>query len=384
MTGTFLFVLWAGGGTAPPQIALARRLAAAGHRVRVLAPAVLRDRVEAAGLVFEPYRQTPEHDEADPARSLLRDFGHRSPIAGPVATRDHVFVGMAEPVAADVLAVLAREAVDVVASDYMLVGALFAAEKAGVAAAALVHHIYPLPAPGMPPFGNGWSPQPGLRGAVRDRLGAAAFDRVWAKPLVRRLNEGRTRLGLLPLRTVHDLLATADRVLVLTSRSFDFPAELPANVRYVGPQLENPEWTPPWEPPWPADDPRPLVLVSLSTTYQAQEDLLERTIDAVGRLPVRALITSGPVEITNPPPNCHVASFVPHARPSPRRSGGHARRPRHRAVRAGPRTAPRLPADGPGPGGQRGARGLARCRRAAVRPQRSDHDRRGRHAGTRQ
>ena len=46
---------------------------------------------------------------------------------------------------------------------------------------------------------------------------------------------------------------------------------------------------------------RPLVVVSLSTTYQAQESLVRNVIGAVGRLPVRALITAGPVHVPGQP-----------------------------------------------------------------------------------
>ena len=323
MTSTFLFVLWAGGGNAPPQIALARQLTERGHRVRMLAPAVLRERVQAAGLDFEPYGNTPEHDEADPQRGLLRDFEHRSPLAAARATRDHVLADMAEPVASDVLAILDRHAIDVVVPDYMLMGALFAAEKANVPAAGLVHHIYPFPARGLPPFGHGWAPRSGLLGAARDALGRSMFDRVWVKPLLGRLNQVRQQLGLEPLAGISDLLAVADRILVLTSRSFDFPAEMPVNVRYVGPHLEQPDVTSSWESPWPDSDSRPLVIVSMSTTYQAQERLLRKVIEAVGRLPVRALVTAGPVDIADDqiPPNVRVARFVPHGRVLPHAAG---------------------------------------------------------------
>lgn len=318
MTTTFLFALWAGGGNVPPQLALARRLVLAGHRVKVLAPAVLRERVEAAGMEFEPYRSTPEHDEADPARSLLRDFEIRSTIAAAKAQRDRLLADLAQPVAEDVLAVTDREAVDVVAFDFMLFGAGFAAEKARIPAAMLVHTIYPFPAPGLPPFGNGWAPRSGLRGSVRDRLGALAFRRVWLNPLVSRLSEVRTRLGL-PPSSFDDMLSALDRILVLTSGSFDFPGTLPANVRYVGPQLEQPDETSSWDSPWPDGDSRPLVAVSLSTTYQGQEGVARRAIEGAGRLPVRALVTAGPVRIPDAevPPNVHVARFVPHTRVLP-------------------------------------------------------------------
>jgi hypothetical protein len=108
MSREFLFVLWAGGGNVPPQLAIARRMVARGHRVRMLAPAVLRESIEAAGIVFEPYREVPEHDESVPERSLVRDFGARSKLAAAAAARDNLVAAMARPVAADVLTTLER------------------------------------------------------------------------------------------------------------------------------------------------------------------------------------------------------------------------------------------------------------------------------------
>jgi MGT family glycosyltransferase len=317
MSKTFLFVVWAGGGNVPPQLTLARRLLARGNAVRMLAPAALRDRIEEAGLVYEPYREAPEHDEAVPERSLVRDFEQRSPIGAVAAVRDNLLAGMAGPVAADVLSVLERQQIDVVASDFNLLGASFAAEKARVPAAMLVHTVYPFPSPGRPAFGTGWAPMVGPLGTLRDAVGRQAFRRIYERPLLPPLNEVRARLGLSPLTSLSDLLERPDRILVLTSRAFDFPGELPSNVRYIGPQLEDAEWTPPWDSPWPSGDPRPLVVVGLTTTYQAHSGLLQRIVSALGALPVRALVTTGRIELGEPPPNVHLARFVPHPRVLP-------------------------------------------------------------------
>jgi MGT family glycosyltransferase len=316
MRKSLLFVVWAGGGNVPPQLTLARRLAARGHSVRMLGPAVLREGIEAAGVVFEPYRQAPEHDEAVPERSLVRDFD-QSPLGAIAAARDNLLAGMAAPVAADVLSILERQGVDCVAFDFSLFGALFAAEKAQVPSAMLVHTVYPFPAPGLPPFGTGFAPMRGPLGAVRDAVGRQVFRRLYEKPLMPRLGEVRTRLGLSPLASLGDLLERTKRVFVLTSRAFDFPGQLPPNVQYLGPQLEEPEWTPAWESPWPPGDSRPLVVVGLTTTYQAHGDLLHRIVSALGTLPVRALVTTGRIELGDPPPNVHLARFVPHPRVLP-------------------------------------------------------------------
>jgi MGT family glycosyltransferase len=318
MSQEFLFVLWAGGGNVPPQLTLARRLVARGHRVRMLAPAVLRESIEAAGIVFEPYREIPEHDESVPERSLVRDFEARSKTAAIAASRDNLVAAMARPVAADVLAILERRPADVVAFDFLLSGASFAAEKAALPAVMLIHTTYPFPAPGLPPYGMGWAPMGGPLGRLREQVGRLIFRQVYERPLLPRFNEVRVVLGLQPMRAFDEYLRRVDRALVLTSPAFDFPARLPENVEYVGPQLDPPAPTPAWESPWSPGDDRPLVVVGLSTTHQAHDPLLERIVAALAILPVRALVTTGGATLrSTPPANVHVARFVPHAQVLP-------------------------------------------------------------------
>lgn len=317
MSREFLFVLWAGGGNVPPQLSIARRLVARGHRVRMLAPAVLRDSIQAAGIVFEPYGETPEHDESDPNRSIVRDFEARSKLGAVAAARDNLIAGLTRPVALDVTAALERRRADVVAYDFLLFGAGFAAEKAGLRAAMLVHTIYPFPAPGLPPYGMGWSPLGGPLGALRAAAGRLMFRRIYEAPLLPVFNRVRAELGLGPVRSIDEIVASVDRALVLTSPTFDFPARLPSNVAYVGPQLDAPPAAP-WQSPWAADDGRPLVVVGLSTTYLGHEALLDRVVSGLGNLPVRALVTTGGARLrSTPPANVHVERFVPHAQVMP-------------------------------------------------------------------
>ncbi len=108
------------------------------------------------------------------------------------------------------------------------------------------------------------------------------------------LNEARAELELESLSRFESFPGCADRVLVMTSRAFDFEAdELPPNVRYVGAQLE-PTTPSGWESPWPPSDTRPLVLVGLSTDQMGQVPLLRNLIRALDGLDVRALVTTGP------------------------------------------------------------------------------------------
>jgi UDP:flavonoid glycosyltransferase YjiC (YdhE family) len=137
---------------------------------------------------------------------------------------------------------------------------------------------------------------------------------MYERPLVPRFNEVRRWLGLAEVGSLNDLLSQTTRIFVLTTPEFDFSPCVPERVEYIGPQLESPEWTPPWVAPWRPDDERPLVVVGLTTTYQAHGPLLNRIVSALGTLPVRALVTTGRLRIDAAPPNVHVAAYVPHVR----------------------------------------------------------------------
>ena len=75
-------------------------------------------------------------------------------------------------------------------------------------------------------------------------------------------------------------------------------------------------------PDLPADE-RPLALVSFSTTYQHQEEPLQRVADALAGLPVQGLMTLGDAltpDALSLPPNVAVRTFVPHSAVLPRAS----------------------------------------------------------------
>src|SRR5262245_60302912 len=109
----------------------------------------------------------------------------------------------------------------------------------------------------------------------------------------------------------------ADRVIFLTSEHFDFRPTTPdPTVVYGGvPVPPNERVATEWTPPWPSGE-RPAVLLSLSTTYMQQEDLLQRLVDALGMVDCDALVTTGPGLRSRPPvrvaPNVHVVETVPH------------------------------------------------------------------------
>ena len=108
-----------------------------------------------------------------------------------------------------------------------------------------------------------------------------------------------------------------DRILTLvtTVPELDPAAEgRGPSIRYVGPIVEQfPEHT--WESPWAADDTRPLVLVSFSTTGSwDQRSRIRNTLAALASEPVRVLVSAREgAELGEVPANAVVRGFVPHA-----------------------------------------------------------------------
>jgi MGT family glycosyltransferase len=311
---TYLFALVDGGGTVPPELAAARRLVDNGHRVEVLAEDSMRDEVLATGAAFRPWERGINRPDRLPEHDVLRDWECRTPLQLFKRMLDTVLAGPAPGYAADLLAVADAHPPDTVVCSFFSIGAMVAAEAAGIPYVVLMANIYGLPAAGLPPFGTGGKPPTGRLGGLRDRAVTALVARQWNKGLDR-INALRKTYGLRPLGDFWDQVRRARKILVLTSPAFDFPADVPDNVRYVGPVLDDPSWAVggSWAPP-PGDG--PVVLVAMSTTPQDQVDCLQRAIDALSALPVRGIVTTGPSvdpKVLQPSQNVSVVASAPHS-----------------------------------------------------------------------
>jgi hypothetical protein len=127
---------------------------------------------------------------------------------------------------------------DAVVADYRLVGALAAAEAAGVPSAALVHNIAPpLGGEAMPPASQGFTAR-ASRVALRYRKWKAIVRRIYSREGLGFHNKARAEIGLAPLPQLHAQYSTAGRVLMLVSKAFDFDGDL-ANTRYVGTPIDD-------------------------------------------------------------------------------------------------------------------------------------------------
>jgi len=321
---------WDSGGGVEAVQTVVGRAVTRGHQVRVLGTEGLRSRFESAGAAFQRYKYAPDNDLSQPETDLVKDWQSRNPLTQWQRVRDRQLCGPAREFCRDVAEELQRDPADVAVIDTMIFPAMFGAEVTGVRVVIVMHGPYLIPRAEVPPLGSGLMPAKGRLGRLRDRSAAAVTNAAF-RTAMPSLNRTRAEAGLPPVRDLPDLMGRADRILVCSSPSFDFaPGSVPANVCYVGPQLED-------EPGedsggrW-ADEPgQPLVLVGLSSTVMRQEGLLQRAADALGQAQVRGLVTTGPAvdpAAISARDNVTVTRWVRHADVLPRCSavithGGH-------------------------------------------------------------
>lgn len=321
-----LACMFQGGGNLPLILPILRELIARGHTVRVMAgPGVrtsrlklgpsLLQRVDQMGAAVIPFREPDVHPFDDATFTDLGLIGSWTPTAFRNVQREARATVWAPAWALNVSSELRREKVDLVVADFVLLGALAAAEAARIPHIALMHNVYRWPTRGVPPCGPGYAPKAGPLGLVRDVTGRAAVERLWVRNALPALNRARAQTGLPALHSPRQQYDTAARVLVLTSAAFDWPAShLPANVRHVGTPED--ERKPAHEGhDWPTDGKGPFIVVSLSTLNQGQIVTLKNILAALSGLPIRALVTLGPsldAEQFEAPSNVRLEKFVPH------------------------------------------------------------------------
>ena len=209
-----------------------------------------------------------------------------------------------------------EEAIQAERPDFLLVdfncwGAAALAESSGIPWALFMPYFLPWRLPGLPPFGPGLAPRRDLVGRVRDRLVGRIVHGLVDRNLPL-LNRVRAAVGVPGLAHMTDQGRTAPLILYYTAEPFEYacPAR-PANVVMVGPG----GWEPPAEAPaWLAGIDRPLVLVTCSTEYQADDAIIGAALAGLADEEVFVVATTASIDpaVFSAPANARVERFLPH------------------------------------------------------------------------
>lgn len=275
----YLIVTWDGAGNLVPTLGIARSLVEAGHDVRMIGHGSIAQRCGDQGARFVALSQPDDWDEMENPDDFEAEM--------KILIEDLCF---STSIANDVAAELEREPADVLLVDCMLFTALNVAEASGIPTAALFHAPYSI-----------------FRGGPLVEMFA---------PGIAISNAHRAELGLEPIVALGDAHDACDIALVAVPSEFEPDAPDAANVLRVGPVLDAPPLHDEIDAVDVTDSSMPLVLVSLSTSEQGQADLLQRCVDAVAVLPVRAVVTTGPSidpASVRAGDNTTVIRYAPHA-----------------------------------------------------------------------
>lgn len=310
-----LFVTIDGGGNLPPVFGLARDLSKSGYRVSVLSEPCMEGVIRSLGYNFISFNRY--FTRKDRKEDIFRDW-NASPIKNPVLEK--IIFGPASIVAEETMEAIRNTDAELLVADCLLPTALIAAEASKIPGILAFHMPEYFPGANRPPGMFGLMPGKGTAGRLRDKILTYLFNKKMDSflPVI---NEARTKLKLTALERTSDLIHGAELRLIQTLKRFDFPIEPgPANVRYTGPVLHDPDWTLSWSNPWSENDPRPLVVISLSSTFQNQHAAIQSAIDALQDQDIRGLVTLGPAlekDRFTVPENVVVVDSAPHSKVFP-------------------------------------------------------------------
>lgn len=212
-----------------------------------------------------------------------------------------------------------RRAVNAIRPDAVIVdancwGALSAADAGNIPWLLFSPFTPYLRSRGVPPFGPGLRPLPGIAGDIRDAGVRRIVRHVFDRPMLPHINAIRAELGVSPVTSVDGFIRRAPLVLAVGGEPFEYPHPGWAGlVHHIGACAFEP--TPTATPEWIDAIDRPMVLVNTSSLRQAD--------DVLGRIALRALANEDvhvvatfpagiPADLPRPA-NATVCRFVPHA-----------------------------------------------------------------------
>jgi MGT family glycosyltransferase len=211
-----------------------------------------------------------------------------------------------------------QRAIDVVRPDAIIVdaacwGAMSAADAGTIPWLAFSPFTPYLRSRGVPPFGPGMRPLPGVLGDLRDAALRPIVRHLFDRPMLPRVNAIRAELGVTPVTSVDDLIRRAPLLLAVGGEPFEYPHPGWGDfVHHIGPCVFEPPTTP--TPDWVDAIDRPVVLVNTSSIPQADAVLGRTALQALADEDIHVVATfpAGVPEDLPRSANATVCQFAPH------------------------------------------------------------------------
>jgi MGT family glycosyltransferase len=309
-------------GHVTPMLAVARRFAERGDRVRFLTGARFAQAVSRTGAEF---LALPALADFDDRLDLSERFPERAALKGSASLRfdiDQLFMAPAPAQHDAVMAVHRAEPADVLLVDPAFAGAaLVSGHPRTERPAVVMCGVNPLPLASRDtaPVGMGLTPMAGVLGRTRNAALASVARRIFA-PLERRANEMYRELHGVDLPgSVMDWPRLADAIAQFTVAEFEYPrSDAPDTLHFVGPISESGSAMPLPLPDWwsELDGSKPVVHVTQGTFANKDwSQLVGPSLEALADEDVLVVVATGgrPLETLPPlPANARAAEFLPY------------------------------------------------------------------------
>jgi MGT family glycosyltransferase len=288
-----------------PMSALLSELSGRGHRIHV--------RTLSAGVPTG--RRLGFHTEAIDARIeavTMEDWRAPNGLAA-LKVSIGVLCGRAAYEVNDLRRALAQVQPEVLIIDVNCWGAQSVADAAGIPWLVFSPYTPFLTSRGVPPFGPGLKPLPGVVGRLRDSAVRPVVTGLLEREMLPALNKVRADAGAPEVKSSDEFLRRAALMLVATGEPFEYPhPDWGASVQLIGPCAVDPG--PDTVPDWLAAIDEPIVLVTTSSEPQADGRLVLAAMAALADDPVHVVATvpAGLPENVPVPANATVRGFVPH------------------------------------------------------------------------
>ena len=288
-----------------PFSALLSELSRRGHMIHVRTLSAGVDTAQRLGLsadALDPRIEAIVHDDwkaSNPRAALKRAID--------------VFYRRAVYEVADFTDAVARTRPDALIVDVNCWGALSVADAGDIPWACFSPYTPALHSPGVPPFGLGLAPLPGVLGRVRDAALRPIVSGILETAVLPQGNAIRASIGAPPVASADEFMRRAPLMLVASGKPFEYPqTDWGDAVQMIGPCMFEPAMD--TVPDWLTAIDRPIVLVTTSSQQQADAKLVATAMAALENEPVHVVATlpAGlPSEVTLAP-NATVREFAPH------------------------------------------------------------------------
>jgi MGT family glycosyltransferase len=293
-----------------PLTPILLELSARGHEIVVRTLSAEVERAQALGFeasAIDPRIEQVEHDDYAAKNS-------RQAVTRAAA----VFTRRAEFDSPDLTQAISEVQPDAVIVDFNCWGAMAAAEAWGGPWSAFCPYPTMLRSPDAPPFGPGFPPARGPAGRLRDKLAAPLVIGTVEKAFLPGVNAVRADVGLDALDHADDLVLAPPLMLYMTAEPFEYPRrDWPESFVMVGPCAWEPAST---EPEWLSVMDKPIVLVTTSSEFQDDGELITTAFEALAGEAVEVVATApaGAADSIDLPANGRIEQFVPHGQVLPK------------------------------------------------------------------